>query len=61
MDYTASFNDSDLSSTDWNTIALLSDDADDEAFWRFLFDTPQNFENKILSNLTIRKTWKRSY
>ena len=61
LDYTASFNDSDFSSTAWNTIALLSDDDDTEAFWRFLFTSTQNFENKLLNNLTIRKTWKRSY
>jgi len=60
-DYIATFTRNDLETAALRTIALLSADDDTEAFWRYLFDSNVDFTSKRFNNLTIRKSWSRSY
>ena len=60
-DYIATFTPNDFASSDWNTIALLSNTDDTKAFWRAVFANPQDFSSNLLKGLRIRKSWNRYY
>lgn len=61
IDYKATFTPNEFDTASWNTVALLNDADVTEAWWRLLFDSTQDFSNKILKGLTIRKSWSRYY
>lgn len=61
VDYIATFTRNDIETADLNTIALLNNSNDAEAFWRYLFNSPVDFTYKRFNNLTIRKSWSRYF
>ena len=60
-DYIATFSPADMDTLSWNTVALLNDSDETEAWFRVLFTVPQNFSSRLLKGLRIRKSWNRYY
>lgn len=61
LDYTATFTRNDIETSSLNSIALLNNSDDTEAFWRYLFDSSIDFTSKRFKNITIRKSWGRYF
>lgn len=60
-DYIATFTRNDIETANLYTIAILNNSDNTEAFWRYLFDTAEDFISKRFNNLTIRKSWSRYF
>ncbi len=59
--YNVTFTRNDLETTDLVTIAVLNDDDDTKAFWRYKLDSSIDFVSKRLQGLQFRKTWGRQF